>query len=149
MEIIAEIAPRHAQDLELNVLRSPGAEEATRILCFRDRGYRNRMAKAPLATVVSIDTSRASLSADVRSRPPETAQVHVGKDEPLTLRVFIDRSVVEVFVNGQCLAVRVYPERKDSIGVSLRARGRDALLTSLDAWQMRDIYGFDRGTRRE
>ncbi len=49
--------------------------------------------------------------------------------------------MVEVFVNGkQCVAVRVYPGRKDSVGVSLRAQGKDALLTSLDVWQMQNIY---------
>jgi len=43
--------------------------------------------------------------------------------------------------NGkQCLAVRVYPGREDSIGVSLRSQGRDAVLKSLDAWQMENIY---------
>jgi sucrose-6-phosphate hydrolase SacC (GH32 family) len=32
------------------------------------------------------------------------------------LRVFVDRSVVEVFVNGkQCVALRVYPGRNDSV----------------------------------
>jgi beta-fructofuranosidase len=59
----------------------------------------------------------------------------------LTLRVFVDRSVVEVFVNDrQCVAVRVYPERKDSVGVSLLSQGRDAVLKSVDAWQMKNIY---------
>jgi beta-fructofuranosidase len=55
--------------------------------------------------------------------------------------VFIDKSVVEVFVNGkQCVAMRVYPGRADSIGVSLRSQGQDATLKSLDAWQMKNIY---------
>jgi beta-fructofuranosidase len=55
--------------------------------------------------------------------------------------VFVDRSIVEVFVNDrQCVAARVYPGRPDSIGVSLRAQGGDAVVTSLDAWQMRSIY---------
>ena len=77
----------------------------------------------------------------MRSRAPETAGVLVGRDEPLRLRVFIDRSVVEVFANGrQCVAMRVYPGREDSVGLSLRAQGQDATLTSLDAWQMRSIY---------
>jgi beta-fructofuranosidase len=77
----------------------------------------------------------------VRCRPPETAPVYLGGGEPLQLRVFVDKSVVEVFVNGkQCVAMRVYPERDDSLGVSLRAQGRDALLKSLDAWQMGNIY---------
>ena len=49
--------------------------------------------------------------------------------------------MVEVFVNGkQCVAVRVYPERSDSIGVSLRSQGKDAILKMLDAWQMQNIY---------
>ncbi len=77
----------------------------------------------------------------VRSRAPETAPVYIPDGEPLKLRVFIDRSVVEVFVNGrQCVAVRVYPGREDSVGVSLRSQGRDAVLRSLDAWQLGSIY---------
>ena len=61
--------------------------------------------------------------------------------EPLKLRVFVDKSVVEVFVNGrQCVAMRVYPSLKESIGVSLRSQGQESKLLSLDAWQMRSIY---------
>ncbi|MDP7253040.1 MAG: GH32 C-terminal domain-containing protein, partial [Planctomycetota bacterium] len=57
--------------------------------------------------------------------------------EALKLRILIDRSVVEVFANGrQCVALRVYPERSDSLGLSLRAQGQEALLKTLDAWQM-------------
>ena len=57
------------------------------------------------------------------------------------MRVFIDKSIVEVFVNDrQCLAVRVYPGRQDSVGVALRAVGRDARLVALDAWEMKSIY---------
>ena len=134
MEIAAEIKAQGAPMVELNVLRSPGAEEVTRIRFFRGRGYRG-------ASVVSIDSSRSSTLPDVQSRPPENAPVTLGREEPLRLRVFVDRSVVEVFVNGkQCAAVRVYPGREDSIGVSLRAQGQDAVLTSLDAWQMKSIY---------
>jgi beta-fructofuranosidase len=63
------------------------------------------------------------------------------KQEPLKLHVFIDKSVVEVFVNGkQCVAVRVYPGREDSLGVSLRAQGSGAKLKTLDAWKMKSIY---------
>jgi beta-fructofuranosidase len=59
----------------------------------------------------------------------------------LRLRVFVDRSVVEVFVNErQYLAMRVYPGRKDSLGVSLRAQGQDAVLKRLEAWQMKSIW---------
>jgi beta-fructofuranosidase len=55
--------------------------------------------------------------------------------------VFVDKSIVEVFINGkQCIAARVYPGRSDSVGVSLRSQGRNSTLKSFDAWQMKSIY---------
>ena len=72
---------------------------------------------------------------------PETGSIIIEEDETLKLRVFIDKSVVEVFVNGkQCVALRVYPSRDDSVGISLRSQSKDAELVSIDAWQMEDIY---------
>ncbi len=148
MEVVAEIDPGNASMVEMNVLRSPDAEEVTRIRFYKNRGYRQRefgrhgKARQQLGSVITLDSSESSILPDVRSRAPESATVVLGKDEPLKLRVFIDRSVVEVFVNGrQCVAVRVYPGRADSVGVSLRSRGRDARLKSLNAWQMENIYG--------
>ena len=144
MELIAEIDCKGSQMIELGVLRSPEREEVTRIMFFKGRGYRHRGPRKKgrmVGSAISIDTSYSSALPDARSRAPETAQVLVGPREPLALRVFIDRSVVEVFVNGrQCVAVRVYPGREDSVGVSLRSQGTDAVLKSLDAWQMRSIY---------
>jgi beta-fructofuranosidase len=141
MEITATIAAKELPMVEMNVLRSPGREEFTRIAFFRDRGYLNRgHREGPRQSLISIDTSFSSTAADVMSRAPEAAPVNVEPDEDVTLRVFIDRSVVEVFVNGQCVAVRVYPDREDSVGVSLRSQGQDAELLSLDAWQVKSIY---------
>ena len=61
--------------------------------------------------------------------------------EALHLRIFIDRSIIEVFANDrQCLTLRVYPEREDSRGIVLFSRGRPARLRSLKVWQMRSIW---------
>jgi beta-fructofuranosidase len=134
LEIVAEIDPQGSPMVEMNVLRSPNKEEYTRIALFKDRGYRGN-------SLVTIDSSYASVLPDVRCRAPETAPVALGREEPIKLRVFIDRSVVEVFVNGkQCVALRVYPGLEESVGVSLRSQGQDAVLKSLDAWQMANIY---------
>ena len=67
--------------------------------------------------------------------------VELAPDEPLKLRIFVDRSIVEVFINGkQCIAHRVYPERDDSKGVLLRSHGQDSKLVSLKAYRMKSIY---------
>ena len=142
MEIIAKIDPKGAPMVEMNVLRAPNKQEFTRIAFFGERGYRNQGHRTGSRySLITVDSSYSSRCPDVVPRAPETGSVAIEPDEPLQLRVFIDRSVVEVFVNGkQCVAVRVYPGREDSVGVSLCSQGQDAELKSLDAWQMENIY---------
>ena len=56
------------------------------------------------------------------------------------LRIFIDKSVVEIFANEKLfMAGRVYPALENSTGVSIKAAGRDAALKSLEAWDMKPI----------
>lgn len=148
MELMVEIHPLESQLIELKVLRSPSEEEFTRILIHPSSGYavkdgvrRDRKQRVFQHGTLTLDTSRSSTLPGVLVRPPEVAPVLKGTEKTVQLRVFVDRSVVEVFVNGrQCAAVRVYPERKDSLGVSLRAIGGHARLVSLEAWQMENIY---------
>jgi beta-fructofuranosidase len=148
VEIAAEIDPGNAQMVELNVLRAPGREEFTRIAFYRQRGYVDWQRSEGWArfresrdSLIAIDTSYASELPDVESRAPEIAPFYLAPGERLKLRVFVDKSVVEVFANDrQCVAVRVYPGREASAGVSLRAQGADAVLCGLDVWQMHTIY---------
>ena len=91
-------------------------------------------------SVLEIDAKHSSL-ASVRIRPVEQAGVASDPNEPLELRVFIDRSVIEVFAGGrQYIAERVYPSLTDSDGFSVESRGADAVLKSLETWQMKNIY---------
>lgn len=142
IEISAAVAPGPASMVELNVLRSPNAEEHTRVAFYRERGYRDAARRTKhRESLVTLDTSYSSTSPDVRCRAPETARVRLGPDEPLQLRVFVDRSIVEVFVNDrQCVAARVYPDRADSTGISLRSQGAASELARLDIWEMASIY---------
>jgi beta-fructofuranosidase len=147
LEIVTEIDPMNASMIELNILRSPGKEEFTRIAFYNLWGYQKGERTVHWArwlwgydSVITLDMSYASELPDVASRAPETTPVYL-PEATLKLRVFIDKSVVEVFVNNrQCIAARVYPGRADSLGVSLRAQGGEATLKSFDAWTMKSIY---------
>ena len=57
----------------------------------------------------------------------------------LRIRVLLDRSIAEVFVqDGRlCLTRRIYPTRGDSLGVRLLAQGGAAMAVRIDAWPMR------------
>ncbi len=166
IEINLEIDPKTSPVIDFNVLRSPNKQEYTQISFYRERGmgagrdYRygeiamvqgisnvqqNPVLPAPLPQVreslLSIESSFASLDPDVQPRAPETGAFVLSKNESLKLRIFIDKSVVEVFANGKlCLAVRVYPSRDDSVGFSICSHGQESELKSLEAWQMKSIY---------
>jgi len=142
MELAAEIDPLSARQVSLYVLRSPAKEEYTAISFYR-HGHMmtSKNARRYKRDAITIDPSRSSLRPDVFARPPEVAPFDLVDGEPLRLRIFIDKSVIEVFAGDkQCVALRVYPERKDSVGVSIRAQGSDAVLCSFDAWQMENIW---------
>jgi beta-fructofuranosidase len=62
-------------------------------------------------------------------------------DEPLSLRCFLDESVLELYANERhCLTSRVYPAREDSTGISAAAEGGRATISGLSAWELGDGY---------
>lgn len=142
LELELEIDPGDARAVELDVLRSPGAEEYTRIALLREAAVTSRFQPpARTLSLVSLDTMRSSLAAGVMAREPEVAPVPRAEREPYRVRVYLDRSVVEVFVNDrQAVVRRVYPTRDDSLGLVLRAVGGTANLRRGVAWELAGIF---------
>jgi beta-fructofuranosidase len=139
MEIEAVVAPGTSSLVELNLFRSPDGKETTSVRLYRNGEPYNRHGGE--RWTVSIDTSRSSLDPTVSHRFPSNVEFLRFDKEPLRIRLFIDMSIVEVFVDGQAsLAERVYPTRPDSNGVSVRANGDGTTVELFNAWQMRGIY---------
>ena len=59
--------------------------------------------------------------------------------KPVTLHVFLDRSIVEVFVNGCAYTARAFPDPK-ALGVEVWFERGSATLDSLDVWQLSSIW---------
>ena len=121
-ELALEIAADHADRVALAVRASPeGAEET--LLYYDAR-----------AGELVFDSTRSG--GDGR-RAIERAPFALAPGEPLRLRVFVDRSVVELFANDrQAITRRVYPTRADSTGLFLRTRGGAATVRSVEAWEL-------------
>jgi len=147
LELAIEIAPTSAQTYGIKVRCSPNGAEQTAILYD------------PTAKLLKIDVSKSSLDEEIkytyyRSTPTglsalsklpmaekyvesQDAPFDLADGEPLILKIFIDRSVLEVFANGrQCITQRIYPTRADSLGVRLFATGGDVEVRSIEAWDM-------------
>ena len=123
LEIAAVIEIGDATEVCLLVRRSPDDGEYTRI------AYEAREGR------LVVDKSRSSLDPEV-DRGLSVVSLALEDGEPLALRVFLDRSVLEVYANGHiCLTERIYPTRADSLGIDLTARGA-AWARSVDVWEL-------------
>ena len=111
-----------AKQYGVKVRASAGFEEET--LLYYDADARQ----------LCFDSTRSGTSG---RRALEKAPFDLKDGETLTLRVFVDKSVVEIYANDrQAICRRVYPGRSDSLGVVLFARGGDAKISNVRAWEM-------------
>lgn len=63
-----------------------------------------------------------------------------GENKQLNLRVFIDRSVLEVFANGTVCLTKVIPTLAAGAALNIRADGGEADLQQLRAWPIKTIW---------
>ncbi|TWI69252.1 sucrose-6-phosphate hydrolase SacC (GH32 family) [Pseudoduganella lurida] len=121
LEIELELAPAAAAGRRgLQVRLAPGQEEETAVYVDTARQR------------LEIDRTRSTLGKDygVQGGPFDLGQ------EVLRLRLFLDRSMVETYVNERrSLTSRIYPTRADAQGLGLLAMPGDRIV-SLKVWSM-------------
>ncbi len=123
LELLVEMESAAAREYGIKVCVSSDGREETVISCNPAQG------------LLKVDTRRSG--PEDTPRAVEAAPFELREGERLRLRVFVDKSVVEVFANRrQAIARRIYPSRPDSVGVSLFADGGDATVHSLEAWRI-------------
>lgn len=123
LELYVEMESSDAQEFGVKVCASPDGQEFT---------------------VISYNQGKGKLQVDARKSGPqdrantiEAAPFELQDGERLKLRVFVDKSVVEVFANGrQAVVRRIYPAQRDSLGVSLFSSGGPAEVHILNSWKI-------------
>ncbi|WP_052810355.1 GH32 C-terminal domain-containing protein [Vibrio renipiscarius] len=89
---------------------------------------------------LNMDRSQTSLDPDVRSFGLQKGVVPL-EDGKLSLRLFVDRSLIEAYVNERnSLTTRAYPLRSDSTGIKMFSDG-DIKVESLTIWPMAAASG--------
>ncbi|MDX1687698.1 MAG: glycoside hydrolase family 32 protein [Candidatus Promineifilaceae bacterium] len=128
LEIDVTFDPGDATAFGLHVRRSPDGEECT-TLVFE-----------PMAGRFLIQRAQSSLSPDVH-REAILVPYKPAPGEKVRLHLFLDGSVLELFINQrQAASTRIYPLRRDSVGLALFATGGTAGVERLDVWQMGSIW---------
>lgn len=127
LELDLEFEATNAAEFGLIVRRSPDGAEQTRVSFTRD------------PSSVRIDFGKSSRRSDLdylQGRAVQEAPFQLDLETRLRLRVFLDRSVMEVFAGRQrYLVQRIYPG-PDATGVRLFSRGGSTSVRRLRAWRM-------------
>jgi len=130
LEILAEVDPGQHCEFGVRLRISPDGQEQTRLV------YQSESRQ------ISIEREQSSVNPEV-DRENCSVVVETDAGEVLKLHIFLDRSVVEVFVNSRCyLASRIYPARRDSLGLELFTRKGRVRVRSLDIWHLASIWNI-------
>ena len=131
-EILSEV---EGDCLEIAVVADPGdaRQLGVKVRCSSDGGEQ---------TTITYDVEK-KLIISAKNESGENTQeapFELPAGEPLELRIFLDRSILEVFANrSQCVTHRTYPERDDSLGIRLFSDGSPAQFRSIDIWDMMPV----------
>ncbi|MGC4193166.1 MAG: glycoside hydrolase family 32 protein [Thermomicrobiales bacterium] len=117
-----------------------GASDPVGLTVRQDRstGERISITVDPTKGELVLDTTNGSTDpAAFGMRAVERVALRPG--EAIVLRIFVDRSVVEIFLNDRiAISDRVYPLSEAATGLAVTGKGH---LQSLDAWSMMRILG--------
>ena len=114
--------------LAFDILAAPGGPERTTLRLM------------PGAGRLELDLSASSKSSDVK-KPILTTELPASTFGTRTLRVFIDGSVVEAWVDERCaLTGRAYPTDDMAAGLFLSSLGDTARIRDLRIWQLDAIW---------
>ena len=68
-----------------------------------------------------------------------TAPFELKRGEDIQLRIFVDRSVVEVFANDRQAVAKLHGYAPDDVGVSLFSKEGDIAVKNVRSWKMKSV----------
>ena len=113
--------------LELSVTLKPTSAQAYGVAVFCDKDGQG--------FPITIRPERKALTMGKIAPPFELAE-----GEDLALRIFLDKGMVEVFLNDRQAAVYMSPHDKAHVGIRLFSEGDDIDVSDVKAWKMKSIY---------
>ena len=136
LELHATIEPGKAKRFGVKVFCSEDGREQTPVIIDREKN------------IIRIDMTKSSLNKPeyrefvmVREPNPvrdtQDAPFVLEKGEKVSLKIFLDKSMLEVFVNDrQCITQVLYPSLKDAVHVQVFAEDAPVSFEELKSWKL-------------
>ena len=114
-------------ELEVTFAAPQAAEFGLNVLCDEEGKNGVKIASGMDATTLTVGYN-------------DRAPLKLKKGEDLTLRIFIDKCMIDVFANDR-QAVMVWDDNKpEEVGISLFSKGGEVTVKDIRAWTIKSIY---------
>lgn len=113
-------------ELQIQFAQATAAEIGVNVCCNKDGTGGFRIAVEPELKLLHL--ADLKIPFDVKAT------------EPVTLRVFIDKNMIEVFANDRQAAVASHRHGADQLAVGLFCKGDHAAVTDVKGWKIKPIY---------
>jgi sucrose-6-phosphate hydrolase SacC (GH32 family) len=141
LEMDITIDPGQAKRFGVKVFSSKdGIEQTPIVIDLTKNILQIDMQKSGINRPVYEEFAMAFASPDPKNNPvilTEDAPFSLKTGEKIHLRVFLDKSMLEVFANGrQCITQVLYPTLKDAVNVQVFADDAPVKVESIKAWKL-------------
>jgi sucrose-6-phosphate hydrolase SacC (GH32 family) len=141
LEMDITIDPGQAKRFGVKVFSSKdGIEQTPIVIDLTKNILQIDMQKSGINRPVYEEFAMAFASPDPKNNPvilTEDAPFSLKTGEKIHLRVFLDKSMLEVFANGrQCITQVLYPSLKDAVNVQVFADDAPVKVESIKAWKL-------------
>jgi len=124
--------------VELNITIKPteAREFGVKVLCDKDNQNGMEIFYSAEKKTVSVLGDRAEATDPYpRPRPRAVVPFELKDGEDLNLRIFIDRPIVEVFINDRHAVVQRQLHKPEDVGICLYSKGGD-IKADVTGWKM-------------
>jgi sucrose-6-phosphate hydrolase SacC (GH32 family) len=133
--------PGKAKRFGINVFCSTDGREETPIVIDTEKKLLQiDMRKSGINKPEYKEFAMAFASPDPKNNPNievESAPFSLKSGEKVQLRIFLDKSMLEVFANGrQCITQVVYPTLKEAINIQVFTEDAPIKVESIKAWKL-------------
>ena len=114
--------------LELGIIFQSGAAQKFGVHVYCDQKGKNGfpISYEPEAKMLTVGETKIPFA--------------VPQDEDINLRIFLDKSIIEVFANDRLAALAPYRYAPENLGVSLWSEGGSVRVKEIKGWNLRSIY---------
>lgn len=130
--------PNGSRQLEIDVTVTPGT--ASKVGVIVGKGTNGEVTKIYVdysTNKIKVDRTLSSQNPNAQKAEPAEGNLVLDKNANLNMKVFVDHSVIEVFINDKSAFItRIFPIGADSHGVDLFVEGGTSTLVSAKVYDL-------------